>query len=566
MIIINSKTNYKHIFKYCIFMNYIHKIVGYVLLNSKEYKHSNKQGYTKKKFLPFYSVLIGPFWVNVKIIKANKEENQFAIINCVVNSNNEIDYSIDQYIGNNINDLPKKIAMCNWHRIQNTFLLKESISEIDLTPNRIDLTNVYSISVDPIGSTDIDDAIGVCKVNELLYDIYIHIADPTSYLIEKSYLDKEVSNRIESIYLSNETHHMFPLDIVHNLFSLNADSIRRSYSMVASILINDSFDDFIVKEYYVKKANVKIKYNYSYEEVDSIISKNNDNIIFTLYDIGKIIYKKYVNADLTEYNSKKMIEGYMVMCNYLAAKLMTCNHNEFSIALLKVQPTTNLFLTSSNINSEYLNIHKNLQYNCAKFIIQKNDNMVLNTEHASLKLDVYTNFTSPIRRYSDIIVHRLLYKLSNNVSEDLLFKLNFYKQLYKKVYKYDKLLLIYNDLIKHNCEDIVFKISGIVVDIKYNSKGDIVLKIIAKNILNTTVPTTIKNNIINMIHSIKLIDNVFMKLQLNNYSLSFDDNSNIQSVNVAEKKYQLFCEYVYNLCILKNGFCKFIGYFPSDKI
>ncbi len=554
-------------------MIHMNKFIGYLLLNSKEYKHSNKQGFTKKKFIPFYSVLPGPFWVNIKISKVNNQVNQFAVINCHKNNNDEIEYSIDQYI--NTDELSTKIAICHWHNINyvnsDKYQLNKSIADHDLTPNRICLDDVYSISVDPIGSTDIDDAIGIRQINESLFDIYIHIADPTSYLIEKSWLDVEVSNRIESVYFSDKTYHMFPQNLVQDLFSLNAESIRRAYSVIISISINESNDDFCVTKYCAQKSTVKIKHNYSYDDVDDIVSKINNPTIIKLYDIGKLVYTKYTKNDLIKYDSKKMIEGYMIMCNHLVAKLMlaTSAHND---VLLRVQSENGPEISYSSIDHEYINIHNNLQRKSAKFVAYKHENT--NTEHASLHLDMYTNFTSPIRRYSDIIVHRLLYNLYsqeanvNNytISDEILFKMNYYKQLYKKTSKYNQIMSIYDALCVDGLEDIIFELNGIIVDIKYNSKRDIILKIFAKHIFNDNVSQNIKSKIINNIHTIKLIDNLLLKSQSPDYVISCDTNSNIQCIDILKKKYRMFDECSYNLCIFKNAFYKFIAYFPLNRI
>ncbi len=280
-------------------------------------------------------------------------------------------YTVEQYIGN-VGDLNseyeymKQICCVNW--MNN----KKIILDDEIHSKRIDLTHINSYSIDPKGCIDIDDAIGFTRDGDKT-TVYVHIADVTSYVKPNSQLDKELQRRVSSVYLHN-TFHMLPPQLVETC-SLIEGQRKNGFTCIINYDENYVFN---MTSYTFAKSVVKVIRNLSYDEADKFYE------LEPLYKISKTN------------DSHKMVEYFMVIANKFAAQELVNKNKNYCLLRSMKQP---------NIVYDDLPEHvKNMQNTAASYKLGEE-----NSYHSGLELQYYTHFTSPIRRYADIIVHRMLH-------------------------------------------------------------------------------------------------------------------------------------------------------------
>ena len=236
----------------------------------------SKKGVPKKKFIP-YDKDINPFAVPTK--KPRQSYDIFVIV--------KVKYDIKHphiqyynYIGP-VGDYKaetiylKYIYNIKWKKVNQSIDVN-----IDLTPNRIDFTHLPTISIDPYGCKDIDDALSFERINNNIVKVGVHIADVSSFIPACSKLDLELQKRGESIYLFNEQ-----IDMIPNIteLSLLANKVRRTYSAVYT------FENNVLIDYYFVKGLIKNDRVLSYREADKL--RNSDMIIKELFSLGQNLYK-----------------------------------------------------------------------------------------------------------------------------------------------------------------------------------------------------------------------------------------------------------------------------------
>lgn len=436
------------------------KVLGILYLNNKT-TYVGEKGEKLKKFLSIYDN-------KEYLVKTKKELLQQ--LYCVIDSetNNVIEYIND--INNDYKIMPEKLGLINWSMKINNYYNKniDIIKNIDLTPNRINYIDNNIISVDPINCYDIDDAIHIDSDSDN-NNIYIHISDPSSYFDIDSDIDNELLKRTSSLYL-DKTYHMLPEKLATDIISLKQNEIKRAFTCKI-ILPNNTKDIYdILKNkninYEFIKTNIIVKNNLTYDDFQNQL----DNIYYKkIYDIGKIILDG-LNIEYHNYDSHKMIEAYMILCNICASYK----------SILK---RANTFIK----NDDLMEYNK---YN-QSYAFYTLDNL----KHEGIN-SYYTHFTSPIRRYSDIVVHRLIYNnIFNSKIYNIIDILNYNTKYYKKVYNIYNLLKILNG-------NNFIQINGKIVNIGYN-----MLKILVDNKLLIT-------KIVNK----KLLDNNTVKIENDNTS------------------------------------------------
>ena len=480
-------------------------ILGILYLNDKT-TYIGKNGEKLKKFKSCYN---GEEFL-VKTKKTDMHQTY-----CIIDSDTNTVTEYLKYTDDQIYNICDKMAILNW-RTKHTNIYKldkniDIIKNIDLTPSRINLFDVLNrsdtyavfnrydrdiISVDPEGCVDIDDAISVFY-KEIGLEIYVHIADPTSYIEPFSDLDNELLNRTSSIYLDN-TYHMLPEKLV-DLVSLKRGIIKRAYTFVIrfnttdhdeikNILKNNKTNNKTNKDYEFEfiKTNIIVQENLTYDEFEKKLKYN--KYYNQVYDIGKIILDG-LDIKYDFYNSHNMIEAYMILCNMCASKQ----------SILKR-------ITINNNN----NNNKSSKYkSSAEYIIQiQDDNLdnLNNRIHEGLNIS-YTHFTSPIRRYADMLVHRLIYQsnnidnlnnidnIDNNIDNlnNIVNHINNTSKYYKKIYNTYNLYNLMNNL--HS--ELSIEKEGVIIDLESNCLRVLIdNKLILLNIFNNKI---IKNDIINII-------------------------------------------------------------------
>ena len=288
-------------------------------------------------------------------------------------------------------------------------------------PNRVDLTNLYTFTIDPTSSKDFDDAISI-DFKENVYTLGIHIADVTHYLKKDSELDKHAQMKMNTVYLNGDTTHMLPTILSNNLCSLVPNQDRNAVTVMTKFDIQGK-----LIEYQIYRSKINSKKRYTYDDVRQQIKgsvemdthiKNLYSFIVTKFphvleyfslpiiDIKLDEAKTPNSIELEEYDmSHIMIEKCMILANEIVAEDLAskgvlfpyrCHPSPSSEQKEKYETLKTL----SN-NPMYQEIIKIKSFKNAYY---SSDNI----SHFGLSSSKYCHFTSPIRRYVDIVVHRIL--------------------------------------------------------------------------------------------------------------------------------------------------------------
>ena len=339
-------------------------------------------------------------------------------------------------------------------------LISSNISNEEIS-KRKDLRNTTIIGIDPIDSKDADDTIGIEFIDGS-YIISVNIADVTHYVKPDSLIDREASLRSTSVYLVDRCIPMLPKILSNGICSLKSGNDKLSFSAIFKIDNNGTIIDR-----WFGKTIINVKKDYSYEEAQLVIekgvrkeNKNTDEAILKLNDIAKKIRLKRtgslkmdglevkfkLNKDgkptdvyfKTQKESNNLIEEFMLLANQEVSILLSKNkHNSIyrihdtpnEDKLKDLKNLCNNFGYSLDISKE--NVKSSLNKLLSEVKGKSEENMISslvsrcmdkakytsnNIGHYGLGFKYYTHFTSPIRRYADIICHRELEQKLENKS------------------------------------------------------------------------------------------------------------------------------------------------------
>lgn len=325
------------------------------------------------------------------------------------------------------------------------------------------------VTIDGIDTKDIDDAISISKDNDL-YHLKVHIADVSSYVKKDSYLDKEAIKRGTSIYLSKEVIPMLPKKLSNGICSLNEGVIRLTLTCDMKINTNGEVVDYDIVPSYIKSFkrlnydDVNAYFNHEYQ-FDPRIEKSLD-LALELSSIlrkvkeergeldletkeAKIIYQnnKIVDIKLRKQGEgEKIIEDFMIIANetvashYYYLDLPSIYRIHAPISEEKLTEFLRMIKPLGyHINAIQNGVHPHEIQRIINESKQKSDgdvvrNLLLrslskakyssdNIGHFGLASKNYTHFTSPIRRYPDLLLHRLIHyylEHNNEYNPDLL--------------------------------------------------------------------------------------------------------------------------------------------------
>ena len=321
---------------------------------------------------------------------------------------------------------------------------------------RRDFRNILCITIDPADAKDFDDAISYQKFENGDTEIGVHIADVSHYVTENSALDQEAVKRGTSVYLADRTIPMLPEKLSNGLCSLNPNVDRLSFSVVYTL---DA--DYKIKDTWIGKGIIHSKRRFSYEEAQERIISGEGDLQAELRDLNKIAqyYEKIrfqrgalrfeskeirfkldnqgnpIEATVRDrFEAHKLIETYMLMANQSVAEFVRLKEKPpipfiyrshdapAPDRLMEFAKFCDLMGYPIQIDNENV-MRKSFNDLMAKIegdpsleILQQMAIRTMakaiytsdKTSHFGLAFHYYTHFTSPIRRYPDLLAHRLL--------------------------------------------------------------------------------------------------------------------------------------------------------------
>ena len=333
----------------------------------------------------------------------------------------------------------------------------------DITPEdyaeREDFRDVVTFTIDPKDAKDFDDALSIRTLKPGLWEVGVHIADVSHYVKEGSIIDKEVAKRATSVYLVDRTIPMLPERLCNFICSLRPDEEKLAYSVIFEM--NEKAE---VKNYRIRHTVIKSNRRFTYEEAQQIIETGEGDYkeeVLQLNRLAQILREKRmaagsINFDRCEVKfeidetgkplsvyfkvskeANKLIEEFMLLANKTVAEYVgkvpknkkpkvlpyrihdlpdpdkLDNLNQFIARFgYKIRTGGSKAEVSKSINHLLGEIEGKKEQNLIETVslraMQKARYSIYNIGHYGLAFDYYTHFTSPIRRYPDLMVHRLL--------------------------------------------------------------------------------------------------------------------------------------------------------------
>ena len=324
------------------------------------------------------------------------------------------------------------------------------------TENRTDFRDLFTVTIDGRDSKDFDDAISIDK-NGDNYDLYVHIADVSHYVKKGSALDYDAYDRGNSTYLYNVVIPMLPKELSNGICSLNPNVDRLSLSLKMTI---DRKGRVIANDFY--KAVINSDYRLVYDDVNNFLDGKDQSVyedellkekLLLFNELHKILREKREDRGAIDFNftesqidvtddgkvlnisvhergsGNKMIEEFMLAANETVATLFGYMDFPFMYRIHE-QPSKEKLdgfkraLNTMGYNIRGSELHPKDFQRILEEVEGENEENVINMLmlrtmqkakyskkrdiHFGLSTEFYTHFTSPIRRYPDLIVHRLL--------------------------------------------------------------------------------------------------------------------------------------------------------------
>ena len=400
--------------------------------------------------------------LKIKKIKANKRHKLRTKIQ-------QTHAEIIEVIGSSLDPKVFSYLAVKEHDLKNDFdiNIKNEIEKLDIidTNSRADLRTISLVTIDGEDAKDFDDAVYAEQLSKKEgWRILVSIADVSLFVKANSYLDKEARLRGNSVYLPNYVIPMLPEELSNNLCSLKPDQDRAC--LTVEIILDNNGQK---KSHSFFRSIINSKKRLTYNEVEDVIKSkflNQDfetnilTVIKSLHNVYKILEglrekRGALNLELPEkkilfdeegwpqdvkkiygVTSNKIIEELMILANVAAAEEINKVANQSiyrsheppsqekykSLIDLIGKPLSNILigkvphpslmnkiLSESKGSPEYETVNQSILRSQSQ---AKYENK--NKSHFGLALKNYVHFTSPIRRYADLLVHRQIIEIINN--------------------------------------------------------------------------------------------------------------------------------------------------------
>ena len=359
----------------------------------------------------------------------------------------------------------------------------QDVSEADMA-GRMDIRNWQMVTIDGEDAKDLDDAITISKEGEL-YKLGVHIADVTNYVQERSALDREAYERGTSVYLVDRVIPMLPHALSNGICSLNEGVDRLALSCIMTVN-----DKGMVVDHKIAETVVRVDRRMTYTSVKKILEENDEeeiakyeelvpmfklmeelaailrekrrkigSIDFDFPETKMVLDKEGTPIDIKPYDrnvATKIIEDFMLLANETVAEDYFWQEIPFVYRTHDVPDEDKIKKLATFINNFGHSMHiankevrpKEIQKLLAK-IEGTNEEMLIsrlalrsmkqarysaeNTGHFGLAAQYYCHFTSPIRRYPDLQIHRIIKdNLRGRMNQD---KVNHYEAILDEVAK-----------------------------------------------------------------------------------------------------------------------------------
>lgn len=336
--------------------------------------------------------------------------------------------------------------------------ISDFISPEEIAKRR-DFRDIWTITIDPADAKDFDDALSLRKLENGNWEVGVHIADVTHYIRPNTALEREASLRATSVYLVDRVIPMLPEKLSNGVCSLRPDEEKLTFSAVFEMDENAK----ILKEWFGKTV-IRSDRRYAYEEVQKIIEGADGDFkteIMTLFSLSSILRKERMQNGAINFDTKEvkfhldekgvptgvyikeqkeanwLIEDFMLLANRKVAekigKPTTSNKNPktfiYRIHDMPNPEKLNDFVSfvsrlgykvdiqsRKNLTDSFNKLFKQIEGKGEQNLIEtvalrtmaKAVYSTHNIGHYGLAFDYYSHFTSPIRRYPDMMAHRLL--------------------------------------------------------------------------------------------------------------------------------------------------------------
>jgi ribonuclease R len=392
--------------------------------------------------------------VVVEITDWGKSQNKglWGEVTAVMSEASENDIAMQGILLSNGFDLDFPPEVLNQVKNIEPGVLEEEVAK------RRDFRNVTTFTIDPASARDFDDALSIEELEDEKFEIGVHIADVTHYVSEGSPLDLEALNRSTSVYLVDRVLPMLPEKLSNDLCSLNPHEDR--YTFTASFIFDRNFN--IVDKWFGRTV-IHSDRRFTYEEAQEVIETGKGDYTDEILKMNEVALKlrkdKYKNGAISfesdeikfeldeegkpigmyvkqRKEAHMMIEDFMLLANKSVAKYIAKKSEQEIPFVYRVHDLPNPdkladfalfakelgYLMNMNTPKEIAKSFNGL-YEAAKTneqlkmleplairTMSKAEYTTENIGHYGLAFEYYTHFTSPIRRYSDVLVHRYLDK------------------------------------------------------------------------------------------------------------------------------------------------------------